>query len=123
MPKKNDLLLILALLLLSLLPLALRPTERPEGLWAEITVDGVLDRRVPLAGDGPEEIIVETPEGRNVIRAEKGGIAFVDADCPDKLCVRAGSIHHPGETAACLPHRVLIEIKGEKAGGSILPAK
>ena len=37
-----------------------------------------------------------------------------DADCPDRLCVKQGRIKKVGESIVCLPHKVVIEIVGEK---------
>jgi hypothetical protein len=47
------------------------------------------------------------------IRAEKGKIRFIEADCPDKVCVHTGWLTKAGQTAACIPNRVLIKIVGE----------
>lgn len=49
----------------------------------------------------------------NIIKVEKGRIRFEDADCPDKVCVKAGWLKNPGNSAACLPHKIIIIIEGE----------
>ncbi len=46
------------------------------------------------------------------IAVSPGKIAFADADCPGRDCVRRGAISKPGQSAACLPNRVLIRIDG-----------
>ncbi|AYD40562.1 NusG domain II-containing protein [Clostridium fermenticellae] len=51
----------------------------------------------------------------NVIQYEKGKIRFLDADCPDKICVKTGWISEGGQSAACLPHKLLIKINGGKS--------
>lgn len=56
--------------------------------------------------------------GRVKIRAEKGVIYFEDSDCPDKLCVKSGKLKSPGDTAACLPEKVVITLTGEKESDS-----
>ena len=33
--------------------------------------------------------------------------------CPDKICLRSDYISKIGETVVCLPHKVVIEIKGK----------
>lgn len=48
------------------------------------------------------------------IRAEKGFIYYSYAECPDKLCVKAGKLSKPGSTAACLPSKTLIVIEGKR---------
>ena len=47
-----------------------------------------------------------------VIRAERGCIAVVSADCPDGACVRQGWIRRAGAGTVCLPHRLVVRIKG-----------
>ena len=49
MLKKADILLILCLLVLSLIPLARWAGRQPDSLYADITVDGRLERRIPLS--------------------------------------------------------------------------
>ncbi|APH17144.1 hypothetical protein NPD5_1715 [Clostridium sporogenes] len=50
-------------------------------------------------------------KGYNTIEIDKGSIRFIDADCPDKVCVKSGVLKKPGETAACLPHKLIITIE------------
>lgn len=49
----------------------------------------------------------------NTIEVEPGRIRFIDADCPDKVCVKTGWISEPGQTAVCLPHKLMIKIDGQ----------
>lgn len=48
----------------------------------------------------------------NLVEVESGKIRFVDADCPDKVCVKTGWISEPGDSAVCLPHKTIITIQG-----------
>jgi hypothetical protein len=48
-----------------------------------------------------------------VILAEKGRIRFLEADCPDKVCVKTGWLTKKGDVAVCLPNKVIIKIEGE----------
>ncbi|EPY2306122.1 NusG domain II-containing protein [Clostridium sporogenes] len=50
-------------------------------------------------------------KGYNIIEIDKGSIRFIDADCPDKICIKSGVLKKPGETAACLPHKLIITIE------------
>ncbi|KIN80595.1 NusG domain II-containing protein [Clostridium botulinum] len=50
-------------------------------------------------------------KGYNIIEINKGSIRFIDADCPDKVCIKSGVLKKPGETAACLPHKLIITIE------------
>lgn len=47
------------------------------------------------------------------IEAEKGRIRVLDADCPDKICVKYGWLTKPGDQAICLPSKTIVKIKGE----------
>ncbi|OSB12723.1 NusG domain II-containing protein [Clostridium botulinum] len=55
-------------------------------------------------------------KGYNVIEIDKGSIRFIDADCPDKVCIKSGVLKKPGETAACLPHKLIITIEKNDKG-------
>jgi len=46
------------------------------------------------------------------IEVKDGRIAFIHSDCPDKVCVNTGFIGTPGQSAACLPNRVILIIEG-----------
>ena len=48
----------------------------------------------------------------DVILIEKGRIRFVDANCPDLVCVKSGWLTKKGDMAVCLPNRVSIKIEG-----------
>lgn len=39
-----------------------------------------------------------------------GSICFEESDCPDKICVKTGRLRRVGETAACLPNRIIMKI-------------
>ena len=116
MLKKADILLILCLLLLSLIPLARWADSQPDNLYADITVDGRLERRIPLSShQGREVFTIQTPDGSNTICVEDASIAVISADCSDAVCVDTGKASHPGDIIACLPHRLIIEVKGSTA--------
>ncbi len=48
--------------------------------------------------------------GGNIILVENGRICMKSADCPDKLCVKQGTISSIG-SIVCLPNKVIIEIE------------
>ena len=60
----------------------------------------------------PYEIKIEG-KYNELIAVENGRIRFMEADCPDKVCVRTGWISKPGQAAVCLPAGVIIKITGE----------
>lgn len=59
----------------------------------------------------PEKLVVPG-KYNNVILIEKGRIRFEESDCPDGVCVNTGWLNRKGQTAVCLPNRVIIKIEG-----------
>lgn len=55
-------------------------------------------------------------EHYNFLFISNGRASVSDADCPDRLCVRARSISHNGESIICLPHKLVIQIESEEEG-------
>lgn len=49
-----------------------------------------------------------------VVLVEKNAIGYIEADCPDKLCVNAGMLTRRGQTAVCLPAKTVIVVTGGK---------
>jgi Uncharacterized protein conserved in bacteria len=48
----------------------------------------------------------------NIIEIKDGTVRMTYADCPDKICVRTGSISHSGQSIVCAPNKVVILIVG-----------
>ena len=84
-----------------------------DGSMINITVDGTLYGNYELSE--PQEIPIEL-DGRiaNIIVIENGSAHMKDADCPDRLCMRQGSIDQDGQTIICLPHKLVVEVTGGK---------
>jgi hypothetical protein len=47
------------------------------------------------------------------VEIQGGRAAITVSDCPNQYCTAAGWIERPGQTAACMPNRTLIEILEE----------
>ena len=106
---RNDLILIAVLLIFSLMPLAVAFDS--EKKIAVVKVDGVIVRELDLMQE--KTFVIESELGRNFIALHGGEVSVVEADCPDKICLRRGAIKNVGETIACVPHKLLIEIAGD----------
>ncbi|MBN7774606.1 NusG domain II-containing protein [Clostridium aminobutyricum] len=52
------------------------------------------------------------PENTKVVfhLYKDGSIAFVESDCPDKVCIHAGKLKTTGQFAACLPNGIVLKI-------------
>ena len=89
-------------------------TKAPDVLNAEIIQDGKLLRSMALKkGEPAGEFAVEYKGRRNILRTEDGSIAVISADCPDKDCVKRGWLRRPGDSAVCLPNRLVVRISGK----------
>ena len=106
---RNDLLLIAVLMIFAMIPLAL--ISDADKKIALVKVDGRIVCELDLTAE--ETFTLETRGGKNFIAIRGGTVTVVAADCPDKMCVRRGAIALDGETIACVPHKLLIEIAGD----------
>ena len=85
----------------------------PEMLRADVIQNRKVIKSFVLdAKAAPEELTIKYNGGYNTIYVEGGRIAIIDADCPDRDCVRRGWLKHAGESTICLPHRLEIRISG-----------
>ncbi len=105
-----DIILIVALLVLSLSVFLIFKFTRSKGAYAEVTVDGEAVARYSLKEDG--EFVLNG--GTNVLVIKDGAAYMKSATCPDKTCItrHERGISLDGETITCLPNRVRIEIVG-----------
>lgn len=68
----------------------------------------------------PREFEIVSPDGgHNTVRAEKGKIAVIRADCPDKICVRRGFITDGTLPVVCLPHKLSIVIESSSSADAV----
>lgn len=116
--KKLDYVIIIALIAVSLLTsgIILYSSARAkyQAQYIEISANGALYKRIPFSSSTEETIDLKTDLGENIVKISKGVVRILDADCPDKLCIKEGSISNPGQSLVCLPNKVVVEIKGIK---------
>lgn len=109
----RDCVFLAALFLLGMILTVAINSFSKDGSMINITVDGTLYGNYELSE--PQEIPIEL-DGRiaNIIVIENGSAHMKDADCPDRLCMRQGSIDQDGQTIICLPHKLVVEVTGGK---------
>ena len=110
---KNDILLILALLVLAGAAYGILRLTREPGNEAAVTVDGQLVLTVPLTREATVTV-GENRGFRNVVEVSGGRVRVLAADCPDRLCVRQGWIRFGGESIVCLPHKLVVTVRGSE---------
>ena len=57
--------------------------------------------------------------GSFTVTAESGKVRISASDCPDQICVRTGSLSSAGQTAVCLPFKVVLKVISVDSKGSI----
>lgn len=84
-----------------------------EGTIAVISIDGEVYREIDLSlVTESYDIEIDTQYGHNTVHVEPGAISVSSADCPDGICVKQGRITTGGIPLVCMPHRLVIQIKG-----------
>ncbi|MGN0520460.1 MAG: NusG domain II-containing protein [Candidatus Fimenecus sp.] len=111
--------IVLAVLAVVGVGLLLLPRVLPQSdtLVAEVTVGGetVLELDLQTATDRK----TYTLENGVVLVVENHTVAFLSADCPDKVCVNTGALSRVGEVAACVPTGTVVTVKGENRGAPL----
>jgi len=120
--KKFDFVIIVFLITLSFTPhfiFAKILSKNYTSTYASIKISGKFYKNIPLSSfKGTKEFIITTPHGDNTILVKDNTIQILEADCNDELCVKQGIISDIGENLICLPHELIIEIKGDSDSSS-----
>ena len=90
--KKRDLIIIAGVVAVALIAFSVfhLMNSQSSGLMLRVSQNGEVIRTLPLSQDHTETI--------------------TSADCDNQVCVHSPAIQSPGETIACLPHRLILEI-------------
>ena len=110
---KNDIILILSLVLLALAVGAALLLFKPEGDVVSVSVDGEVIAEYSLSED--VEVEIETDGGYNLLVIEGGRARVERASCPDGICAAHRPISQDGASIICLPNRVVIEVHASYA--------
>ena len=112
--KRNDILLLISILLLAVLSFtAYRFLNRKPGDVVQITVDSKVVKTLPLDTDVSYTVRTAN-QGENIIQIKEGTACVSEANCPDKLCVHQKKISKQGENIICLPHKLVISVLSSK---------
>jgi len=113
--KKNDIILAASFVVVAIIcALFIQVVVKKAGNVAVVSIDGQVYKELSLNVNTKLEIDAAVgADGYNFLVIENGYAYMKDADCTDKICVHQGRISKVGETIVCLPHKVVIEIKGE----------
>jgi hypothetical protein len=113
--KKLDYVIIVVLALFTITSFVgtlLNSNRKYNEKYVKIEVDGKLYDTYTLINH-EETIKIKTKLGENLIQIKDGKVHVLDADCPDKVCIKDGYISEPGQILVCLPNKVVVEVKGK----------
>ena len=108
----NDIILVSAIFLFSLIAFLVFYLTRSEGSSVSVTVDGVEVGSYSLLTDRSERID-GYGGGYNVLIIEGGEAYICEADCPDGICSKRRPIKYSGSTIVCLPNKVVVTVVGD----------
>lgn len=120
--KKLDIVIIVLLFILSFTPniiFSKTISKSNKLVYASIKVNGKFYDNIPLSSNkGEKKLNIKNSVGNNIILIRDNTIKVISADCKDDLCVKQGEISKVGENIICLPHKLIIEIKGDEKDSS-----
>lgn len=121
MIKKADIVLFLVLVIFGLL-ISFSPfSEGGNADLVVVTVGGEVFGTYDLSVDG--EIEVTQEHCSNHITIKDGVVSMTYSTCQNQVCVETGAISHAKDSIACLPNKVIVEIRssGENSenGGDV----
>lgn len=108
MKKKHiaDIFLIVGLIIITIiLSVFIYKKQTSDNLYVEVSIDGSLANTFSL--DEDIEIMLSTG---NKLIIKDGTVCIYEADCPDKLCIKQGSIDKANESIICLPNKLVVRI-------------
>lgn len=108
---KKTYILLWCILAVAVVIIIFNKVTSKSGAFVEVSVDGQTTTVLPLNIN--TDYLIDGIEGSNHLIIEDGVCFVEEADCPDKLCVKQGKIDKIGQSIICLPHRVVVTIKGD----------
>jgi len=116
--KKNDMILIGIVLIISLIALGTIKWFQSQNDAAQTVLvkhDGVVIKSFKLTDKTNEEFLYEENGELNRIVVKDGVVSMTEANCRDQICVKTQGITQNGGIIVCLPHKVTVEIYSENA--------
>ena len=109
--EKNDLILIIVVVVIAVAAFLLHNIMGNEQAGiVTVKVDGELKGRYSLL----ENQEIEINGGTNILVIKDGTADIIDANCPDKLCVKQKAVSKNHENIICLPNKVVVEVESSE---------
>lgn len=104
--KKKDILLIVVILVIALISFLVKGMFIKDAEEVAISINGENYGVYDLHKDKEIDI-----HNHNIVEIKDNSVHMKYADCPDKLCIKQGTISKDGEKIVCLPNKTVVEIK------------
>lgn len=116
--RRNDLILLAVLLIICAVTLLPKYLSKPDtALTAVVMVNGEVKERIVLSDVTSAYEYTVPCDSPVKLYISSDGVSFIYSECPDKICINTGKLTRAGDTAACVPNKVLVMLEGEKAEG------
>ncbi len=109
--KRSDVFVIFLTLLLVFSSLLIFRHSSSQNAIAVVTVDGKVEKEIDLTLQEDCIITLDT-EPVVTLQVKDNKIRFIDSECPDHTCEEMGFLSNIGDTAACVPAKVIVTING-----------
>ena len=108
--RRNDLLLLIGILIIAVIYGILRLSLMSDGDKVNVIRDGEITAVYPLKEDLSVTLFGENGWVNELV-IKDGSACVSKANCPDKICAQHRPVRKSGETIVCLPHKLVIEIE------------
>ena len=101
-----DIILVISLDILTLVTsIFIYKKQTSNKIYVEVSINGEITNKYSI--DENIEIMLKTG---NVLVIKDGNVCISNADCPDGLCVKQGTISKVNESIICLPNKLGVRI-------------
>jgi thiamine biosynthesis lipoprotein len=117
--KKREIIIVVVILLICLFIISLRNLgDMTEKRILTVEVDNKIQYETVLSENIDKELKVNLKKGTAIVKIKNGRVRVLPLPkeiCPTGRCWNTGWIENPGETIVCVPNKMVISIKEEKA--------
>ena len=117
---RNDVILILLLLIIALSVFLLSVLFAEKGAYVTVMVNGEEYGRYSLSED--REIRIVNPHNEsyvNVLVIENGEAYVSEAHCPRQICVQHRPVSYSWQSITCRSHKLTIVVSGSESGSDV----
>lgn len=106
---RNIIIIICILIFLISLIASLVMIYKPHSQTVQIIQDGKILYIIDLEKSEDTTIEIEYQNSKNIIQIQNHQISILDAECPDKTCVKMGELKSNATPIICLPNKLVIQ--------------